>query len=546
VPVFRSRWYRFAIAGLWFLAVAASPTARPARQDLASANVAQALDVITPALTKAHVRFLAHDLLRGRDTGDVGFEIAREYVVSQFARIGLQPINGTSYLQEFDLLEAGADRGSQLTVGASRLALPDARFTPAWRSGGVAWEGAGVFVGYGLATHGRDDYAGVDPAGKAVFMLTALPADWNADRDRARAAAARVEIAKRKGAAIVVELAPSDRAAGSETVGTETPRRVVVMADGTSPRPRVDVVVSGPAAKTLLAQWKWVPDGVERRQSRDVGPVRLVRSHDIKRLKSWNVIGIIPGADPARRAESVVFSSHLDHVGIAAPDANGDTICNGTHDNAIGTSQMLASAEALVRLRPPRTIVFASVGAEERGLLGSWHYVRNPVMPIEKTVANINLDGGRDGTVTDDVIDNAADLSDLARIVREVMGEQRVGVTQDRSPAAVVGFSSDHFSFLLAGVPAIDLKPGYSVNGDAERGWKERMVYYDTQRHKPADNFDETFSFESPAEMARRTVRLAWALATMTGMPQMDPKHVISRPRGVPTEPHYFGPGRAF
>jgi hypothetical protein len=546
VPVFRSRWNPFAIAGLCLLAFSASLTGGPSRQDAGGADLAQALDAITPALTKAHVRFLSHDLLRGRDTGDVGFELAREYVVSQFARIGLQPISGTSYLQEFDLLEAGADRGSQLTVGESRLALPDARFTPVWHSGGGAWEGAGVFVGYGLATHGRDDYAGVDVSGKAVFLLTALPADWNADRDRARAAAARVEIARRKGAAIVVELAPSDRAPISETTGTEAPRRIVVMADGTSPRPRVDVVVSGPAAKALLTRWKWVADGAERRQSRDVGSVRLVRRHDIKRLKSWNVVGIIPGSDPARRAESVVFSAHLDHVGIAPPDANGDTICNGTHDNAIGTSQMLASAEALVRMRPPRTIVFASVGAEERGLLGSWHYVRNPVMPIEKTVANINLDGGREGTVTDDVIDNAADLSDLAGIVRQVMGGQKVGVTQDRSPAALVGFSSDHFSFLLAGVPAIDLKPGYSVNGDAERGWKERMLYYDTQRHKPADNFDEAFSFESPAEMAKRTVRLAWALATMTGMPQMDPKHVMARPRGVPTEPHYFGPGRAF
>ncbi|MBA2304881.1 MAG: hypothetical protein H0W08_19930, partial [Acidobacteria bacterium] len=133
-----------------------------------------------------------------------------------------------------------------------------------------------------------------------------------------------------------------------------------------------------------------------------------------------------------------------------------------------------------------------------------------------------------------------------ARIVRQVMGAQGIAVTQDRSPAALVGFSSDHFSFLLAGIPAIDLKPGYSVNGDPERGLKERMLYYETQRHKPADNFDEAFSFESPAEMARRTVRLAWALATMDGMPQMAPDHVMARPRSIPREPHYFGPGRKF
>ena len=134
----------------------------------------------------------------------------------------------------------------------------------------------------------------------------------------------------------------------------------------------------------------------------------------------------------------------------------------------------------------------------------------------------------------------------MAQIVRQVMGAQGVGVIADRSPAAVVGFSSDHYSFLLAGIPSIDLKPGYSVNGNAETGWKERMTYYDNVRHKPADNFDESFSFESPAEMARRAVRLAWYLATMDGMPQMAKGHVMRRSRAVPREPSYFAPGQTF
>jgi hypothetical protein len=546
VRLYHSRWNRVA-AIIGTVSLAGSVTAvtdKPGPTADDEARLRQALEVITPALTKAHVRFLSHDLLRGRDTGDVGFELAREYVVGQFARIGLQPINGPSYLQEFDLLEAGADRGSELIVGATRLVEPDARFTPAWLTGRATWDGAGVFVGYGLATHGRDDYAGTDVRGKAVFLLNGLPGDWSADRERARAAAARVEIARRKGAAVVIELTPQERTSDGASAGSGPPRRVIVMADGSSPRLRADAVVGGPAATALLDAWKWV--AADAAKARNVGTVRLVRTHEVKRLKSWNVVGLIPGSDPARRDESVVFSSHLDHIGIVPPDANGDTISNGTHDNAIGTSQMLASAEALVRMRPPRTIVFAAVGAEERGLLGSWHYVRNPVMPIEKTVANINLDGGREGTITDDVIDNAADLSDMARIVRQVMGPLGIGVTQDRSPSALVGFSSDHFSFLLAGIPAIDLKPGYSLKGDSERGWKERMHYYETQRHKPADNFDEAFSFESPAEMARRTVRLAWTLATMAGLPQMAPDHVMARPRSVPREPHYFGPGHRF
>ena len=223
------------------------------------------------------------------------------------------------------------------------------------------------------------------------------------------------------------------------------------------------------------------------------------------------MIGVVPGADPLRRDESIVFTAHLDHVGIGPPDSRGDSINNGAHDNALGTAKLMASAEAMVRLRPRRSIVFAAVGAEERGLLGSWHYVRNPEFPIEGMVANINQDGGREGVATEDVIDNAADLSDLRHIIRDVMAEAGVGVMErDRALTSLVGFSSDHYPFLLAGVPAIDLKPGHTVDGDWQIGLADRLRYYDEWRHRPADNFDErTFTMESTDGQTSRAAGLA-------------------------------------
>ena len=164
------------------------------------------LERVTPALVRSHLRFLSHDLLRGRDTGDVGYELAKEYVAAQFERIGLERYDGASYVQPFELLEATEDLGSALEIGQLDVREPDARFAPAWLEGEARWEGEGLFLGYGLATHGRDDYEGAEVRGKAVFLLAGEPPEWSEDRDRARAAAAKAEIATRKGATMVIEL----------------------------------------------------------------------------------------------------------------------------------------------------------------------------------------------------------------------------------------------------------------------------------------------------------------------------------------------------
>ena len=168
--------------------------------------------------------------------------------------------------------------------------------------------------------------------------------------------------------------------------------------------------------------------------------------------------------------------------------------------------------------------------------------------PIEKTVANINQDGGREGVIAEDIIANAVDISDMYQIVRDVMGKRGVSVMdRDRALRTLVGFSSDHYPFLLAGVPAIDLKPGHTVEGDWEIGLRDRQRYMYEWRHKPADNFDpDLFTMESVAEMAKRAVWLAWHISEMDGRPELKADHAMWRVRGRPEQPYCFGPERAF
>ena len=485
----------------------------------------------------------------------MGYELAKEYVAAQFERIGLERYDRASYVQPFELLEATEDLGSALEIGQLDVREPDARFAPAWLEGEARWEGEGLFLGYGLATHGRDDYEGAEVRGKAVFLLAGEPPEWSEDRDRARAAAAKAEIATRKGATMVIELTLPP--GGDEEAAPQSPwpRRQLALADGTSPR-------DPPSRHRPAGRFRKAPGflgcrsgsgaSLGGRGQRPTSSGGLATHRPQARHRAGSELERRGRRARVRIQQAATSPSSLRRTsitwGIGPPDAKGDRIANGAHDNGLGSAKILAAAEAMARLRPRRSIVFAAVGAEERSLLGSWYYVRNAALPIEKVVANINVDGGREGVATEDVIANAADVSELEAIVREVMATRDVGVMdRDRASRNQVGFSSDHYSFLLAGVPAVDLKPGHTVEGDMEIGLQDRRRYYRELRHRPADNFDEDqFTLESAAEMAKRSLWLAWHLSETPAMPGIKPGQALWRERGRPDQPFYFGKSDAF
>ena len=252
-----------------------------------------------------------------------------------------------------------------------------------------------------------------------------------------------------------------------------------------------------------------------------------------------------PGTDPELRDEVVVFTAHLDHVGIGAPDAQGDSIYNGTHDNAVGVAKVLAAAEAMVGLDMARSVLFLAMGAEEGGLLGSWYYVRNPVFPMEKTVAAINHDGGLDGQASDDFLAFGEEYSTLGPFLEQAGEEYGTSYERYRIPpfaaAQALLFRSDQYSFLLAGVPGVYLMPGFTVDGNRETNRQAWQYYLDNVNHQQRDNFLPDASWEAPVAMSAMSVYLVRNLANSLSRPEIQPDAPFRKTRASPDAPAFYG-----
>jgi hypothetical protein len=499
----------------------------------------EALQQITPQLIRGHLRFLSHDLLEGRATGERGYQIAREYVASQFSRMGAAPMPDGLYLQPFEVLVGGDDRGSRLLVGDVSIGTSDASFMPDWTAQEPIIRGEGIYAGQGLRAEARDDYAGVDLRDKVVFLLPGVPPQWKEDMRLGLLDRTKIQQALALGARAVVMLKPD----ATEAPG---PARPMALVDGSSPAPRAAVTLGGEASATLLRAWQIDPaqalalaeQGVS---ARSVGPVEISRARNVSRLPSWNVVGIVPGSDPQLRDEAVVFTAHLDHVGIGDADEQGDAIYNGTHDNALGIAKLLASAETMVKAPARRTTVFVASGAEEHGLLGAWHYAKHPVIPLQRTAAALNHDGGLDGAATDDFFAFGVEFTTLQPALDRAAAASGMRLNRDYRPPFAASqallFRSDQYAFLAAGVPAVYLMDGFSIAGDPEQGRQQWSSYIENVNHQQRDDFDATWLLASPARMAELSVRAAWQVGDSDELPSIPSNTLFPLQRGVPAAP---------
>jgi Zn-dependent M28 family amino/carboxypeptidase len=322
----------------------------------------------------------------------------------------------------------------------------------------------------------------------------------------------------------------------------------MVLADGTASSFRAEATVGPAAARRLLASWGYSPKtfdtlAIRGFKARSAGPVSLTRKHRVETIQSWNVVGLVPGHDAKLRDEVVVYTAHLDHIGVGDPDASGDSIYNGAHDNALGIGKLLATARGMVRLEPRRTILFMAAGAEERGLLGSWSYVRHPLFPVERTAAAINQDGGLEGPATDDLFAFGSDQTTLEGVLDDVAAKAGMRVNRafkaPFSASQALLFRSDQYPFLLAGVPAIYLMDGFTIGGNEERGRADWDAYIKNVNHQQRDNFNEAWTFESPARMAAFALRLGYELANREQMAEMKSDAVMQRKRASPATPYF-------
>lgn len=522
--------------------VSAQPSLSP------DAGVEEALASIRPQAVRAHMRFLADDLLEGRDTASRGYDLAARYVETVFQGLGLEPAgSGGGYLQPVPLVR------TEIVEAESSLALvrngrrTELRFGEDYYSmaGGLAEADSSVtarvvFAGYGLTAPelDYDDYAGVDVRGKIVLLLMGAPASFPADQrafysgnlEKVRRAASHGAVGV-LGVPTPVEekrlpwefLVRRSRAPGFSWADESGQGRAI------PPGIRGLAMVS---RKTAELFFEGAPRSLEsvfatgeagRPQAFELPvQVSLRTVGRGERAESPNVAAVLRGSDPRLREEYLVVTAHLDHVGVGAP-VEGDAIYNGAYDNASGIAILLELARAFTRLpaAPRRSVLFLAVTAEEKGLQGSDYFAHRPTVPIDQIVANVNLDMFLMLHPLRDVIAYGAEHSSLGRAVEDAAGRLGIEVSPDPRPEQVVFIRSDHYSFVRQGIPAMMLFTGVQTGDSADGNPVEAWLH--ERYHKPGDDMSQEFDFEAGAQFARLNVLIAWLVAQEDEAPRWNP-----------------------
>ena len=499
----------------------------------------------TPERVRAHVAFLADDLLEGRDTASRGHEIAARYVVAQFASYGLEPAGIDGYLQPVVLQKTvrGAERGT-LTLsgnGASRswTHASEVLVQPNPLQPHVDLDAALVFVGYGIEAprFGIDDYRGLDVAGKVVVTLSGFPKGLPSE-EGAYLDAEKSVVAQRHGAVgvIAIQTLQSARAfPWARTIeSADRPRYNWVGADG---RPHVrapgiaaSASLNTPAALAAFAGARTPLAKVLAEADRSSGRprgfplatrVRIRVDSDASRVTSPNVVGRLRGSDPALSRETVVLSGHLDHLGIAeaksGEPAGADRIFNGALDNAAGIATMLevARVAAADPARPRRSILFLASTGEERGLLGADYFAQHPTVPAASIIGNVDLDMPLLLYPFADVIAFGANHSSLGPIVADAVQPMGLALGRDPMPEQGLFTRSDHYMFVRQGVPAVFLATGYANGGEA--AWNR---FLSGAYHHADDDLQQPIDWQAGARFAEANYRITRAMADRDDPPR--------------------------
>ncbi|UCC72658.1 MAG: M28 family peptidase [Gemmatimonadota bacterium] len=498
---------------------------------------ASGADVIRAEEFDAHLRFLADDLLEGRAPGTRGSELAARYIASHFELAGLQPVVGdTSYLQPVPLLAVS------WRPTLSFRARGGASFAADYGSDFVAWssrppestEFAGelVFVGYGIAApeEGWDDYKEVDVSGKVLLMLMNDPGPWMPSRFRGDTLTYyglpdyKYREAARRGAIAAIAVHTRELVGYEWDVVENVRNREQYRLDAADvgARPGFEAVLGQEASETVVSMGGLdFPTLLESARSENFRPIETgvtvsaSVSSEVRRLTDANVIGLLPGSDPELADEVVVFTSHYDNLGIGPPEGL-DSIYNGAYDNASGTAMLIVLAQAFAGLsrRPARSVLFLAVTAEVPDLLGSRYYVQNPVLPLGRTVANVNLDGVNLWGPTRDVAVIAAPAAGLEEVIARSAAVEDLRLEGDRAPEQGDLYRSGQFSFVEAGVPAVYVGHGLDYIGEMP-GWGVELMdrYREMDQHRPSDEYRPGLDMRGAVQQGRVAFRVGFALA---------------------------------
>jgi len=531
------------LAGLVLLSLGAGAQEKPKKphdgSHLPGAAIV-ALEGIRKENIETHVRFLSHDLLEGRGTGQRGGEIAAEYIATQFALYGLKPAgdNGT-YLQKVPLvgITPGADTTFKLVPeNGSALdlkALDEYVVYDQTQQASSDIDAPIVYVGYGIEApeFGWDDYKGVDVKGKVLLMLVNEPLSDDPKFFNGKALTYygrwmyKYEEAARKGAVGAILIHRTDMASYAWDVvrNSNSGEKSFLELDGTPKLKAAAWIQLDIANKLVAAAGLNLDKMMADAQSRDFKPVALpvrLSAHVTSKVRpfaSTNVIAVLPGNGPLKD-EGVMYTAHYDHLGIR-PEMAGDNIFNGALDNASGCGILLEIARAYTQAvqKPRRSLYFASVTAEEQGLLGSEYLGKHPPIPAGKISLDLNFDDVRPLGAPEDASVAGAERTNFYGFVLAAAEDFRFRIRPDAHPEAGHYYRSDHFSFSRVGIPAFSINEGVKFKGHDEAwGLAQDEDYVKNHYHQPTDEYKHVWDWTSDAAMARFGFALGWEAANQS------------------------------
>jgi len=541
----KMRWW-FAVI-LWF-----SSTHLFAADETAL-RLQPALEAITPDGLLAHIKVLASDEFEGRAPGTKGEELSVKYISDEFKKIGLKPGNpdGT-YTQEVPLAGINSEPRMSFTIGDKTIDLKylddfvasSARLQPEIKVD----KSDVVFVGYGIVApeYGWDDYKDVDVRGKTLLMLIGDPPipdskdpsklDEKMFKGKAMTYYGRwtykYEIAAQKGAVAAIIVHETQPAAypwqvvrsswGKENFELDNPNKNM---DAVSARSWITLDV----AKKIVADCGQDFDALKKTAiAKDFRPIALTAKaniqikQQIREFKSHNVIGTLEGSDPKLRDEHVIYTAHWDHLG-RHPELQGDQIFNGAIDNASGVASVIQIAAAFMKVNPPpkRSVLFMATTAEEAGLLGAKFYAEHPLYPLEKMLADINIDGVNPWGKTHDLEDLTNGNSTLDDLLGRAAARQGRVMKPNSEPEKGGFYRVDSFEFAKAGVPVLHAARGIEIIGKPpEYGKQKRDEFVAKHYHQPSDEVDPGWDLSGAVQDVQLLFEVGYQVANGDKFPE--------------------------
>jgi len=520
---------------------------------LLTANLAQTKGKYTSLFDEAKlkntIKFLSDDGFEGRAPGSRGGELAAKFIANQLQSIGVKPANNGSYFQPVSLVAVKANPNTTLNIGGNsyKFGSEFVAFTGA-QIENVSLDAELVFVGYGIDAPEQkwNDFKGnaEDYRGKILVMMVNDPPATSEEPNLFGGKALtyygrwtyKFEEAARRGAAGVILIHTTESAGYGWNV--------VQTSNGNW---RYDIAKTQEDKTSILQMRSWMTEETARKifkqanqdldllreaaKKRNFKPVNLRQNakielkSELKRLDSNNVVGVWEGSDANLKSEYVAWTAHWDHLGIGLPNDKGDTIYNGALDNASGVSQILSIAEAIAKMpkkqQPKRSQIYIFTTAEEQGLLGAEWYSRKPIVPLSKTVANINVDGGNFYGLTKNYGALGAERSNLWDVVQSVLKERNMTFLADKYPEQGYFFRSDHFPFAKVGVPALSIRGGDEFVGKPKDFSDKLFAEFNTKHyHQPSDEFRDDWVFDGMVQMLDVTLAIGMNISNSKQIPR--------------------------